>query len=168
MEKRYLINNEVYKSTTPYPNKDNFRPYLYATYEDYLKGWQQSLIKLDCDESELDKIRDSVVNSKFYGQYSIKTSYMFNNDTIDITSITTVKAETMLLSNPPKPLYKVYFKKQLPKSSNRVEEILSNINEVESENQDSLLDELSDLLYLNYNGLCSKKSILDKFTIIRK
>jgi len=59
-------------------DKESFR--FQQLYEDYLEDWKQSLDKLDCDGSELDKIIT----------YLQKNDYVFSNP-IDITSITTVK-----------------------------------------------------------------------------
>ena len=82
MEKRYLINNKVFGSSTEYPNKDKFIPCLYATYEDYLEGWNKNLTELACDESEMNKICNKL-------DYDRVTEIYLR--TIDITSITTVK-----------------------------------------------------------------------------
>lgn len=72
MEKRYLINGEVYKgSETP-----NIH---WSDSSNKLMLWKQSLVKLDCSEPGYSKIIHRIDNS------------IVENPIIDITSITTVK-----------------------------------------------------------------------------
>jgi len=98
---RYLMNNEVVGSDIPYPLMADFPANEFGRndWNDAKRLWHNSLVKLKCSEVELDKIKKQLS--------SIKLRW---DEVIDTTSITTVKCETMLLSNPPKPVYKVYFK----------------------------------------------------------
>lgn len=105
MEKRYLINNKIYGSSTEMPNRQNYG--LTSAFEASYNYWQQSLTELACDESELDKIKNYCLKEVYKG--NITTT---NNIDFDITSITTVKDD------------KVYFKEM---------ESFNNISEVQSD-----------------------------------
>lgn len=78
MEKRYLINNEVYQGS------EMPKMYGYGYKDITIPNWKQSLVKLDCDESELDKINAHYILNGRHDD-------IYDNKIIDITSITTVK-----------------------------------------------------------------------------
>jgi hypothetical protein len=116
MEKkyRYLMNHEVFGSETQKPqyrataNENECDEYK-KNYED----WHTSLVKLECSESELDKIID-YKNSLF--------DYTVGNEIVDITKRTTVKE----LNIPERGgkftiLYKVYFKEVECESNEAIE-----------------------------------------------
>lgn len=143
----YLIKNQVFGSDIKYPTKNN-NDYRY-TLESQIEEWRTSLVKLECSQSELDKIKQ-------YFQYNSNMYFKYIKHTpVDITSITTVKKhciDNCHLSLTKKcicPDYKVYFK------------------EVESESQEQLLSELTECIMANKNGLCSAPTILKKYKITR-
>jgi hypothetical protein len=97
--KRYLINNEVYKGIEM-PNQSNYNDYDLTMYYLDLREWRQSLVKLDCDESELNNIKSYVF-------------IYFENQTepIDVTLITSVKESSREITKSGEIInYKVYFK----------------------------------------------------------
>jgi len=89
MEKqyRYLINNEVFGSDTEMPesNLDKFSKLIHPNVSVEHLHWINSLVKLECSRDEEMKILIHL-STNGYGR-----EIMFNNPTIDITSITTVK-----------------------------------------------------------------------------
>jgi hypothetical protein len=155
----YLINNEIFETLLKMPTKEH-KNFHNATMEDELKNWKTTLVKLECSESELDKIKKALGN--YYESYYI-----------DITSITMVKD------------CKVYFKEVKKEKLYTKDEVIAlikkcdfsglplevwikdNFKEVESESQEDLWIEVRDIIITE-----TSRTRLDvcksKFTITRK
>lgn len=90
MEKRYLINGEVYKgSEMPKPC---YKVIWDEEGDNDLADWKHSLVKLACDKEEILKIRKSIYYSnKEHQGYKFED---FIKKTIDITSITEVSEKS--------------------------------------------------------------------------
>jgi hypothetical protein len=115
MKKRYLINNKVYQGSEM-PEQH------WSDSSNKLMLWKQSLVKLDCDEIELDKIIKWLFHNASDENNCIKII-------TDITSITEIRADTNLLSNPPIKVYNVYLKDETLEKIKHIETEISLINQ---------------------------------------
>jgi len=109
MEKqyRYLINNEVLGSDKPY-QEPCYQTLTDLEGDEYLDDWNDSKVKLECREVELDKINYEVRLDFRVTKSDLFLSQYLSNP-IDITSITTVKDG------------KVYFKEVESESNEAIE-----------------------------------------------